>query len=196
MRSLNDFDSALPILNGGLDDPRHSRVMHALSPVFPYATKFLQHYLDGSGTPMSVPVDNMLYDMPWFNNAAQAQTRATLDVAVKAMPPGYTGPVAFQSDYTNRQPDGSYARPSNSSNPDWKNTLGTFSYQTSRIAMPNAEGNYSVAARTSVYDYYNFETTDPSFLPQVSDLNMLDRAGWAQNFDTTGISSIRTSTYP
>lgn len=137
-------------------------------------------------------------DMPWFNQAAQTQTRTTLATALKAMPDGYKGPVAFQSDYTSQQPDGSPARPTNSSNPDWKNTLGTFSYQASGIATPTLDGHYAVAARTSIYDYYNYETTDPNRygLPQPSDLNMLHRAGWAQNFDTVGTSSTQTSTYP
>lgn len=172
--------------------------LEAMSPAWPTASKFLQHFLDGSGSPMTVPVDSMLHDMPWFNQAAQSQTRTALDTAIRAMPAGYRGPVAFQSDYTSQQPDGSPARPTNSSNPDWKNTLGTFSYQSSGIATPTAGGQYAVAARTSIYDYYNYETTDPNRygLPQPSDLNMLHRAGWAQNFDTVGTSSTQTSTYP
>lgn len=156
-----------------------------------YAPDLLQHFLDGSGETATVPVDSMLYDMPWFSQAAQSQTRSTLDVALKAMPPGYTGPVAFQSDYSHTKPDGSPARASATSNPDWWAALGTFSYQTSGIAMPTADGNYSVTARTSVYDYYNY---DPA--GQQSGLNDLHRAGWAQNFDVVGSSGFRTSTYP
>lgn len=170
----------------------------ALSVPWPVASTLLKHFLDGSGTPMTVSVDNMLHDMPWFNQSAQAQTRSTVQTAIKAMPAGYKGPVAFQSDYTSLASDGTVARPTNSSNPDWKNALGTFSYQASGIATPTEHGNYSIAARTSIYDYYNFETTDPNRygLPQPSDLNMLHRAGWAQNFDTVGTSSTQTSTYP
>jgi len=76
--------------------------------------------------------------------------------------------------------------------------VGTFSYQSSGIATPTSEGNYTVSSRTSIYDYYNYETTDPNKfgLPQASDLNNLHRAGWAQNFDTVGTSSYQRSTYP
>ncbi len=157
----------------------------------PFAASALQHFLDGSGTTMKIPVDNMLYDMPWFKDAAQAQTRATVATAIAAMPAGYKGPVAFQSDYSNTRPDGSPARPSLTSNPDWWATVGTFSYQSSGIATPTSEGNYTVSSRTSIYDYYNYETTQPnrSGYPQASDLNNLHRAGWAQNFDTVGTSS-------
>ncbi|TDH56698.1 hypothetical protein E2F47_06095 [Mycobacterium eburneum] len=161
-----------------------------------YAPDLLQHFLNGSGTPMTVPVDNMFHDMPWFQQSAQDQTRATVQTAINAMPAGYKGPIAFQSDYTNQRSDGTMARPDKYTNPDWFAAMGTFSYQTSGVATPTADGHYSVAAKTSVYDYYNFETTDPHPWPQVSDLNKLQRAGWAQNFDTVGTSSVQTSTYP
>lgn len=161
-----------------------------------YAPELLQHFLDGSGKTMTVPVDNMFHDMPWFQQSAQDQTRATVQTAINAMPPGYKGPVAFQSDYTNLKSDGTPARPDKFNNPDWFAAMGTFSYQTSGIATPTADGHYSVAARTSVYDYYNFDTTDPHPWPQVSDLNNLQRAGWAQNFETVGTSGIQRSTYP
>lgn len=161
-----------------------------------YAPDLLQHFLDGSGKPMTVPVDNMLHDMPWFNQSAQAQTRSTVQTAIGAMPPGFKGPVAFQSDYVSSKADGTPARPDKFSNPDWWAAMGTFSYQTSGVATPTADGHYSVAAKTSVYDYYNFETTDSHPWPQASDLNNLHLAGLAQNFDTVGTSSMQMSTYP
>lgn len=62
--------------------------------------------------------------------------------------------------------------------------------------LQSGNGTYSVDARTSIFDYYNFETTDQKPWPQASDLNKLHRAGWAQNFDTIGSSSVQTSTWP
>jgi len=161
-----------------------------------FAPDALEHFLQGSGTPMTVPVDNMLYDMPWFRAATQAQTRQAVETAVGAMPAGYNGPVAFQTGYANVKPDGTPARPDSSSNPDWWATLGTFSYQSSGIATPSGDGHYGIAARTSIYDYYNFDSTDRHPWPQASDLNDLHRAAWAQNFTTTGTSSTYTSTWP
>ncbi|MBF9315608.1 hypothetical protein [Mycobacteroides chelonae] len=161
-----------------------------------YSPDLLQHFLDGSGKPATMPVDNMLKDMPWFKQSADALTKDTMNTAIRAMPPGYEGPVAFQSDYTSLKSDGTPARPGATKNPDWFAALGTFSYQSSGVALQSGNGTYSVDARTSIFDYYNFETTDQKPWPQASDLNKLHRAGWAQNFDTIGSSSVQTSTWP
>ncbi|WJR33385.1 hypothetical protein P3F83_23540 [Mycobacteroides immunogenum] len=159
-----------------------------------YAPDLLQHFLDGSGKPATVPVDNMLHDMSWFKQDSTAMARTNLDAAMRAMPPGYEGPVAFQSGYGSV--DGNRARPDWSKNTDWFAALGSFSYQTSGVAMPNGNGTYDVSSQTNVYDYFNFDTTDPAWHPQVSDLNKLHRAGWAQNFETFGTSSPQRSTWP
>lgn len=160
------------------------------------SASLLQHFLDGSGKPVKLSVDNMLNDMPWFKQSSDALTKDTMSAAIRAMPPGYDGPVAFQSDYTSLKADGTPARPDKFKNPDWWAAVGTFSYQTSGVATPNGNGTYSVNSQTSIYDYYNFETTDEHPWPQASDLNKMHRAGWAQNFDTTGTSGFHTSTWP
>ncbi len=159
-----------------------------------YAPDLLQHFLDGSGKPATVPVDNMLHDMSWFKQDTTAMARTNLDAAMRAMPPGYEGPVAFQSGYGSV--DGNRARPDWSKNTDWFAALGSFSYQSSGVAMPNGNGTYEVSSQTSIYDYFNFETTDQHPWPQASDLNSLHRAGWAQNFETFGTSSPQRSTWP
>ncbi|WP_100465972.1 hypothetical protein [Mycobacteroides abscessus] len=159
-----------------------------------YAPDLLQHFLDGSGKPATVPVDNMLHDMSWFKQDSTAMAKANLDAAMRSMPPGYEGPVAFQSGYGSV--DGDPARPKAASNPDWFAALGSFSYQTSGVAMPNGNGTYDVSSQVNIYDYYNFETTDQHPWPQPSDLNNLHRAGWAQNFETFGTSSPQRSTWP
>lgn len=159
-----------------------------------YAPDLLQHFLDGSGKPATVPVDNMLHDMSWFKQDSTAMARTNLDAAMQAMPRGYEGPVAFQSGYGSV--DGNRARPDWSKNTDWFAALGSFSYQTSGVAVPNGNGTYDVSTQTSIYDYFNFETTNKNPWPQPSDLNNLHRAGWAQNFETFGTSSPQRSTWP
>lgn len=51
-----------------------------------YAPDLLQHFLDGSGKPATVPVDNMLHDMSWFKQDSTAMARTNLDAAMQAMP--------------------------------------------------------------------------------------------------------------
>ncbi|OHT85276.1 hypothetical protein [Mycobacteroides saopaulense] len=162
-----------------------------------YAPTWLAHFLKGGGEPMQAPVGAMLKDMPWFRQGSENTAKTALASATKAMPPGYTGPIAFQTDYSARM-DGKPVRPDKIDNPDWFATVGTFSYQVSGVATPTGNGNYSIAAQTSVYDYFNFDTTDPKPWPQASDLNKLHRAGngWGQNFETFGTSNPYHVTYP
>lgn len=161
-----------------------------------YAATWLGHFLKGGGESMQAPVGAMLSDMPWFKQASNDTAKTATAAAIRAMPPGYTGPVAFQSDFANKVGDNP-VRPSPRDNLDWFATLGTFSYQVSGVATPSDHGNYSIAAATSIYDYYNWDTTGKiPGIPQPSDLNDLHRAGMAQNFETYGTSSPYQVTYP
>ena len=57
--------------------------------------------------------------------------------------------------------------------------------------MPSDHGAYTIAAQTTVYDYYNFDARG-----KLGMLNDLNRAGWARTFDTTGTSSPQWSHTP
>ncbi|SHZ19276.1 hypothetical protein [Mycobacteroides abscessus] len=162
-----------------------------------YAPTWLAHFLKGGGESMQVPVGAMLKDMPWFKQASDNTAKSAAATAIRAMPPGYTGPVAFQSEYINKVDD-KPVRPDPAQNLDWFATLGTYSYQVSGVATPSDNGNYSVAAATSVYDYFNFDTTGRKLpgIPMPADLNDLHRAGMAQNFETYGTSNPYQVTYP
>ncbi|BDE17400.1 MULTISPECIES: hypothetical protein [Mycobacterium] len=140
--------------------------------------RLLRHFFDNTGTQASVSVDAMLRDLPGFQAATNSLSGQAVERARAVMPAGYTGPVAFQSGYT-----GSYT-PDWETHPDWFFTLGTFTYQTSGVAMPSDQGAYTIAAQTTVYDYYNFDARG-----KLGMLNDLNRAGWARTFDTTGTSS-------
>lgn len=146
-------------------------------------SRLLNHFFDNTGTQATVPVDAMFRDMPDFKSAPNDLSRKASESARAVMPDGYTGPVAFQSDY-----DGSYT-PEWSEHPDWFFALGTFTYQSSGVAMPSDTGNYNIAAQTTIYDFYNFDQRGKFGM-----LNDLNRAGWARTFDTTGTSSTHWST--
>jgi len=150
------------------------------------ADRLLNHFLDNSGSETPVSVDAMLKDMDKFRSNADGEALDTLTSARNGLPSGYTGPVIFQGEFSKTY------RPDNTNNPDWFLALGNFSYKTSGIAVPSDNGGYTVSYRTSVYDYYNFDSTGWRPWPQVSNLNDLHIAGRAQNFDTVGTSSVRT----
>ncbi len=151
----------------------------------PIAQGLLGHFLKNDGSVALIDVNQLLIENSAFSTAVRDYTKSTVQIARSAMPPGYTGPIAFQSPY------GGKFDTSATTNPDYYLGLAHFSYQVSGVATPSTEGNYSIAARTSVYDYYNFSTTGP-----LSVVNDMHRAGWAQNFDVMGTSTTRSSTWP
>lgn len=151
----------------------------------PIAQGLLGHWLTNDGTVALVNADQLIFENSAFQSAARNYSGSTMQIAKNAMPAGYTGPIAFQS------PFGGQFSASVATNPDYYLGLGHFSYQTSGVATPTANGNYSVAAAISIYDYYNFGTNSP-----FSGLNDLHRAGWAQNFDVLVTSSPKVSTWP
>ncbi len=155
--------------------------------------KLLRHFLTKRGSDYSVDVDAMLSDLPEAGDLAGQQARESFVDTRAALPPGYLGPVVFEGTYAG--PLGRYeADPT--TDPDWYLALGRFSFESSGVAIPEADGRgYELNYETSVYDYYNWDTTDKHWYPEPSDLNDLHRAGWAQNFDVVGTSSNRSTTW-
>lgn len=147
--------------------------------------RLLSHFLGNTGDQAKVSVDEMFRDLNGFRAETNTLSQQAVKEARAVLPSGYTGPVAFQSDY-----DGSFT-PDWKTNPDWFFALGTFTYQTSGVALPSDHGNYAIAAQTTVYDYYNFDQRG-----KLGMLNDLNRAGWAKTFDTTGTSSPQWSSAP
>ncbi|PXW31308.1 UNVERIFIED_CONTAM: hypothetical protein DES50_10574 [Williamsia faeni] len=162
----------------------------ASSPATSQSSALLNHYFDNSGTDYRVNVNQMLKDMPAFRKESAEQARIQFDAVKRDLPEGYTGPVAFQGGY-----DGQY-RPSLASNPDWNASLGTYSYQASGVATPTSNEGYHLTYQTSIYDFYNWDSTGKSPSSQYSDLNNLNLAGWAQTFDTVGTSGPQATTWP
>lgn len=133
-----------------------------------------------------------------FSDKVQRDAGQSAKSASEVMPDGYRGPVAFQSAWN---PDGDQGfRADPKQHPDYWAALGTFSYQTSGVYMPNlggaGAGPGELTYQTSIYDYYNWDTTKKSPSEQYSDLNDLHRAGWAQNYEVTNMSSPQTLAVP
>lgn len=161
----------------------------------PIAAGMLKHFLDNSGEKYRFDVNGMLRDVPKFSDKVQRDAGQSAKSASEVMPDGYRGPVAFQSAWN---PDGDQGfRADPKQHPDYWAALGTFSYQTSGVYMPNlggaGAGPGELTYQTSIYDYYNWDTTKKSPSEQYSDLNDLHRAGWAQNYEVTNTSSPQTS---
>lgn len=101
------------------------------------------------------------------------------------MPEGYEGPVAFQTGWESRiVPKVKGA--------DYHYALGEFQSQESGVYYTDSNGKGVVRASTAIYDYYNFNSTDPHWHIHPSDLGLMHRAGWAQNFDTIGVETPRS----
>lgn len=154
----------------------------------------LRHFLKNSGSPYTVDVDSVFSDMPGFKTLAEDQAARSLAQTRAMLPAEYEGPIVFEgnygSDYGRFQPD-------LGSNPDWYMALHEYSFESSGVAVPSSnEYEFEVSYQTSVYDYYNWDTTDEHWYPQPSDLNDLHSAGWSQNFDVVGTSSKQTTTWP
>ena len=157
------------------------------------SSKMLRHYLKNSGSDYTVDVDAMLSDMPGFKASADDQATSSLAQTRNMLPPGYEGPVVFEGTY-----GGDYGRfePELASNPDWYMAVHAYSFESSGVAIPSSDGaGYEVSYQTSVYDYYNWDTTDKHWYPEPSDLNDLHRAGWGQNFDVVGTSGTRNTSW-
>ncbi|PYE11778.1 hypothetical protein DFR67_13124 [Williamsia limnetica] len=153
--------------------------------------KLLNHYLKNKGLAYAVDVDAVLGELPRAGERAEQQAIQMFGKTRNMLPDGYTGPVVFEGVYGG--PLGEY-RADPITDPDWYLALGTFSFESTGVAIPSSDQQgYDLSYRTTVYDYYNWETTEKHWYPEPSDLNDLHRAGWAQNFDVVGTSSNRTT---
>ncbi|GAB11397.1 hypothetical protein GOARA_068_00560 [Gordonia araii NBRC 100433] len=146
--------------------------------------EMLFHYLRGTGTDFRVDVNRMKQRLPHFAASSNESAMTGLAAARAAMPAGYEGPVAFQTDWQ-------VNRLNPVSDADYRNGLGAFSSQESGVCYTDVNGNLVVKAQTSISDYYNWDSTDPKRVPQPSDLGHLHRAGMAQNFVSHGTETPR-----
>ncbi|MFC5664763.1 hypothetical protein ACFP3U_17430 [Kitasatospora misakiensis] len=163
------------------------------------AARNLQHFLDGTGEPLTVDVDRMLRDDPSFRGhvesllvANDAQWRET---ALAAYRKSGGAPVAVPVE-TPRNQDNDYTFRADSQ-PNWFTAVGSQACVLSGVVTvrPGPDGNPSVSMRyqVNVWDRYNWDagkTTDIAGV-SVSDSDMqgLHQTGLAQEYDMSGRST-------
>ncbi|MGW3043836.1 hypothetical protein ACWC9T_28175 [Kitasatospora sp. NPDC001159] len=172
-----------------------------------HASANMAHYLSGTGEPLNLNVEDMLKDIPDF----QESVSTTLDGNL----PGWqaealaeyrrTGKPVALVQQTGWQPMS--ATPESSK--DWFYAVGSFHYNTEakievKPTSPGAPPEVTVTYKTHVRDRYNwdFEKKDPTKqkgtpvpgMGYVSDgdLQRLHRTGLAREFDMGGASDART----
>ncbi|MDL9937314.1 hypothetical protein QSJ18_11210 [Gordonia sp. ABSL1-1] len=154
----------------------------------PRSKALLNHFLSRSGEDFVFDVDDLTRSDRGFRSLSNDHAQHAFHDAESYLPEGYKGPVVFQSRYgqaygpEGAQVPGSYRSPDR----DLEYSLGTFSLQSSGIAVPGDGGGYDLQYQTSIYDYYNFDPPKTGW-----QLNAMHRTGMAQNFDTIGTSSPR-----
>ncbi|MBD0689749.1 hypothetical protein [Streptomyces sp. CBMA123] len=164
------------------------------------ASANMAHYLSGTGEPLNLNVEDMLKDIPDF----QQSVSTTLDGNL----PGWqaealaeyrrTGKPVALVQQTGWQPMS--ATPDSSK--DWFYAVGSFHYNTEakievRPTSPGAPPEVTVTYRTNVRDRYNWDngkSTDVPGVGQVTDrdIQRLHRTGLAREFDMGGASKART----
>jgi len=162
------------------------------------AAAFLDHYLDNTGTPATLPadvVDRWLSDAANGYNDLAAAPAAQINTNLQSI----TSDALAQARSTGKPVTLSGTTPwavVAGSNGDAVRTLGHYSLSTAYTITMNPDGSYTAAYRNDVTDWYNFATTSP--MP--SDLshnisNMahdLQAVGIAQDFLVTGSGSVQS----
>lgn len=163
---------------------------------WPDASKNLLHFLDNSGEPQDINVDQMLTDLPGLNNAVSQNVTAKAEEAVAAaQQSGATGPMTYP--FTTGW-QGYYAGPSESQN--WFYATGGFQHNTAGTvtvyppSADNPEWTYSYDYQVNVADRYNWDGTKSTqigpFTVTDASLQELHRAGIAQEYDLVGDSEV------
>ncbi|MFB9428219.1 WXG100 family type VII secretion target [Streptoalloteichus tenebrarius] len=166
-----------------------------------HAAKHLWHFLDNSGTPMSVSPDEIIGDVPEFrtevDKAMAAQMRR---LAEEAEANGtYGKPVAFNSGWRDF-----YIGPE--LNKDWYYALGGVEYAVTGVATvhppdrPGGEPRVEMDYQVHVFDRYNWDGSKSTSIGPIviTDQTMAEmhRAGVAQEYDVSGSSETRHYTGP
>ncbi|MFJ8434503.1 hypothetical protein ACIQ9P_24705 [Kitasatospora sp. NPDC094019] len=163
------------------------------------AARNLQHFLDGTGEPLTVDVDRMLRDDPRFRDhvaglltANDAQWRET---ALAAYRKSGGAPVAVPVE-TPRTKRNDYSFPADSQ-ANWFTAVGSEACVLSGVVTvrPGPDGNPSMSMKyqVNVWDRYNWDAGKTTNIAGVtvsdSDMQGLHRTGLAQEYDLSGRSA-------
>lgn len=172
---------------------------NVMAPLWPDASKNLLHFLDNTGTPLDINVDNMLNDLPDFqNDVSGAEQYSVRQAIAAARNSGFDAPVTypFTTDWF-----GHYAKQSDDAN--WFYATGGFSYAlagTVTVYPPDDASSgvwrHEVNYEVHVADRYNWDGSKQTqigpFTVTDAQLQELHRAGIAQEYDLVGCSSVRS----
>ncbi|HEX7243195.1 MAG TPA: DUF4157 domain-containing protein [Longimicrobiaceae bacterium] len=166
----------------------------------PNAARHMRHYLNNSGSTLTVSADAMLRDLSVLRERFDTETasaRAEADARVAADPT----PRTFTLTGTRRN---AYAGKSQSS--DWYYAIGGFTYwYTADVtvappASPGAGPTVTMRIRLHVFDRYNWDqgkSVNILGFIHVSDesLGRLHRVGLAREYEVSGVSSETSTTW-
>lgn len=170
------------------------------------AARHMRHFLDNSGEPLNVNVNDMLRDMPGFqeqHSQMQAEARQLVNQRIAEM-----GNIEQVEEFTIKDPnwneeDKTKTRgytPTRKESSDWWYAMGSFNcpYTAEVTVTPVADGSYEVTMdfKVHVYDDYNWDAgkVAPIFGVTVPDgtSGRLHSVGLAQEYQISGTSSVTT----
>lgn len=170
----------------------------AVAPLWPNGSAHLQHFLDNTGTPMTVNVDDLLRDVPAVatkvDEQLQAQLRTQVQQAVDTgqygVPQTFTVPW-FRHNITEEE------------STDWHYAVANGDFSVTGVAtvheQPGGPPRVDVDYQVHLYDRYNWDLVPgkqvlvfgvipaPDLL-----LAQLHQAGIAKEYDSFGTSSTNT----
>jgi hypothetical protein len=151
------------------------------------AASHLNHYLDNTGTDLSVSPEAMMKGLPGFQNAARALAQNEAATAWNQIL-GTSGERAFSSSWS-----GYYAEKDQSI--DWYYADGGFSYAVTGVVTKAGNGG-SLRYKIHAFDRYNWDsgksTTIGPFRFEDRDLGSLHLKGLAREYIVRGSGEVNT----
>ncbi|MFJ9806832.1 hypothetical protein ACIRTB_01140 [Streptomyces sp. NPDC101158] len=163
------------------------------------ASRHMAHYLGNSGSPMNLPVDKMMTDVPGFKSYVDDIVRVNQDdwrkQALEEFRKNGGKPVAFPVEA--KAPEGFYF--TQETNQNWFYAVGGANSNVTGVvtAVPDANGNPKIGIdyQANVWDRYNWDEgkgvkVGPMEIPD-GQMAKLHRVGLAQEFDMAGSSGVK-----
>ncbi|MER6350026.1 hypothetical protein ACWC10_30405 [Streptomyces sp. NPDC001595] len=163
------------------------------------ASRHMAHYLNNSGSPMTLPVDKMMSDVPAFKSYVDDTVRLNQDdwrrQAQEEFRKNGGKPIAFPVEA--KQPEGFYFTESLDKN--WFYAVGGANTNVTGVvtAVPDEHGNPKITVdyQANVWDRYNWDEgkgvkVGPMEIPD-GEMAKLHRVGLAQEFDMSGSSGVK-----
>lgn len=175
---------------------------NGLSSRWPEAARNLLHFLGNSGEPLEQDVDKLLSDVPEFaDDVTDRERRLALEAVRRAQQGDESGPVTFPLS-TEWQGFGYDAMGHlEYDNDNWFYALGGWQYSvagTVTVHPPDGPGDawtYELDTVVHLRDHYNWDGEKATQIGPLTvtdeELAAMHRAGLAQEFTATGVSSSR-----